>query len=69
MANLPIGRLVDFTIGKNEVMMRGFFPEIATHKKVAFSFGNGASIISCSDDNFMVKDNIINYNWKNILTV
>jgi len=28
-----------------------------------------AAIISCSDDNFIVKDNIANYNWKNILTV
>jgi len=28
-----------------------------------------AAVISCSDDNFMVKDNIANYGWKNILTI
>jgi hypothetical protein len=28
-----------------------------------------AAIISCSNDNFVVKDNIVNYSWKNILTV
>jgi len=28
-----------------------------------------AAVISCSEDNFIVKDNIANYNWKNILTV
>lgn len=27
------------------------------------------AVISCSDDNFMIKENIANYNWKNILTV
>lgn len=28
-----------------------------------------AAIISCSDDNFVVKENIVNYGWKNILAV
>ena len=28
-----------------------------------------AAIISCSEDNFIVKDNIINYGWKNVLMV
>jgi len=28
-----------------------------------------AAVISCSDNNFIVKDNIANYNWKNILTI
>ena len=28
-----------------------------------------AAIISCSDDNFVVKRKIINYSWKNILAV
>ena len=28
-----------------------------------------AVIISCSEDNFIVKDNIINYGWKNVLMV
>ncbi|HAJ34015.1 MAG TPA: GTP-binding protein [Candidatus Atribacteria bacterium] len=28
-----------------------------------------AAVISCSDENFMVKDNITNYSWKNILTI
>ena len=28
-----------------------------------------AAVISCSNDNFIVKNKINNYNWKNILTV
>jgi len=28
-----------------------------------------AAIISCSDDNFVVKENIVNYGWKNVLAL
>lgn len=28
-----------------------------------------AGIISCSEDNFVIKGNIVNYGWKNVLTV
>ncbi|MEW6097339.1 MAG: DUF4143 domain-containing protein [bacterium] len=28
-----------------------------------------AAIISCSEENFLVKKNIVNYNWKNVLLV
>lgn len=28
-----------------------------------------AAIISCSDENFVIKKNIVNYSWKNILTI
>lgn len=28
-----------------------------------------AAIVSCSDDNFVVKGNIINYSWKNVLVI
>ncbi len=45
---------------------------IMSLKKTANGLGakvKSAALISCSDDNFTVRDGIINYNWKNILTV
>ena len=41
-------------------------------KKTANDLGSkvkSAALISCSDDNFTVRDGITNYSWKNIITV
>ncbi len=40
-------------------------------KRLAEELGsqvNTTTIISCSEDNFMVKKGIANYNWKNVLS-
>jgi len=45
---------------------------VTSLKRLANDLGSRvktAAVISCSEDNFIVKDNIANYNWKNILTV
>jgi uncharacterized protein len=45
---------------------------IISLKRMANDLGSRvktAAIISCSNDNFVVKDNIVNYSWKNILKV
>ncbi len=45
---------------------------IISLKRMANDLGSRvktAAVISCSDENFMVKDNIANYSWKNILTI
>lgn len=45
---------------------------ITSLKRLANDLGSKvktAAVISCSDGNFMVKDNIANYSWKNILTI
>jgi hypothetical protein len=45
---------------------------IISLKRMANDLGSRvktAAIISCSNDNFVVKDNIVNYSWKNIFTV
>jgi predicted AAA+ superfamily ATPase len=45
---------------------------VTSLKRLANDLGSRvktAAVISCSDDNFIVKENITNYNWKNTLTV
>ena len=45
---------------------------ITSLKRLANNLGSKvktATVVSCSKDNFIVKDNIINYNWENILTI
>jgi len=45
---------------------------IVSLKKIANDLGSKVktvAVISCSDDNFMVKNKIANYSWKNILTI
>jgi predicted AAA+ superfamily ATPase len=45
---------------------------ITSLKRLANDLGSRvktAAVISCSDENFVVKDNITNYSWKNILTI